>query len=131
MAEETAEQETAQQETDQTERVQRRERTSPRIGLVYALGAGMSFWGVHIAGMPAVTPYICHTEQTILWHLLSVGTIIPILPALSISWRYWKSEESTEGVAFLGQIGIILNLLSIMAILLEWAPVFFLHPCLS
>ncbi len=119
------------EEAVEKETVQRRERTSPRIGLVYAMGAGMSFWGAHIAGMPALTPYICHTEQTILWHLLSIATIIPILPALSIGWRYWKSEESTEGVAFLGQISLILNLLSIFAILAEWAPVFFLHPCLS
>lgn len=111
------------------ETVQKRQRTSPRIGLVYALGAGMSFWGVHIAGMPALQPYICHTEQTILWHLLSIGTIIPILPALLISRRYWKSEESTEGVVFLGQVGVILNLISIFAILAEWAPVFFLEPC--
>ncbi len=113
------------------ETVQKRQRSSPRIGLVYALGAGMSFWGVHIAGMPALTPYICHTEQTILWHLLSIGTIIPILPALLMSRRYWTSDESTEGVVFLGKVGVILNLISIWAIVLEWVPVFFLHPCLS
>lgn len=113
------------------ETVQKRERTSPRIGLVYALGAGMSFWGVHIAGMPAITPYICHTEQTILWHVLSIGTIIPILPAILIARRYWTSEESTEGVVFLAQIAVILNVISIAAILAEWVPVFFLEPCLA
>ncbi len=119
MAEETVEQGT----------VQKRQRTSPRYGLVYGLGAGIVFWGVHIAGMPALTPYICHTEQTVLWHLLSIATIIPILPAIVISRRYWKSEESSEGVVFLAKVGVLLNVISIAAILAEWAPVFFLSPC--
>ncbi len=119
------------EETVQEETVQKRERSSPRIGLVYAMAAGMSFWGAHIAGMPAMTPYICHTEQTVLYHALSIATIIPILPALLIGRRYWKSEESTEGVVFLAQISVILNVISILAILMEWAPVFFLDPCAS
>ncbi len=119
------------EETVQEETVQKRERASPRLGLVYAMGAGMSFWGVHIAGMPAITPYICHTEQTILWHILSIATIIPILPALLIGRRYWKSEESTEGVVFLGQVSVVLNVISILAILMEWVPVFFLDACAS
>lgn len=113
------------------ETVQQRRRSSPRLGLVYAVGAGIVFWGAHIAGMPALQPYICHTEQTVLWHALSVGTILPILPAIVLARRYWKSEESGEGVVFLGQLGVLLNVISIVAILVEWAPVFFLEPCAS
>lgn len=101
-----------------------------RPGLWYGVGAGIFFWLVHINFMPALQPLSCHHDTNLLLHLLSVATAVPTLIAFLPSWHYFRVGE-TEGLRFMGALGLLLNAIFLLAILAEWAPVFVLDRCIS
>lgn len=97
--------------------------------LLYALVAGVVFWSIHVTGMAAITPYVCTSGETFWYHVLSVGTAIPTALAFLPGWRLWRTELGTGGLPFLGGLGLLVTAISLLAILAEWVPVFFLDAC--
>lgn len=95
------------------------------------VSAGIALWAVHLNGMAALTPYVCHSGNTIWFHALSVGTLIPTLLAAIPCWRAWRSEGGLGGVQYLGAVGVLLNAIFALAIIAEWVPVFMIDSCLS
>lgn len=97
--------------------------------LVYVLVAGIVYWAIHIAGMPALTPYVCRSGEHWWLHVLTAATALPTAHALAPSWRFARRGVGIGGVRFLGAMAVLLNGVSLLAIVVEWVPVFFLDPC--
>ena len=95
------------------------------------VAAGIVLWTIHLTGMAALTPYICHAGDLVWYHVLSAGTLVPTLLAIIPCWRAWRSEGGPGGVQYLGALGILLNLIFALAILAEWVPVFMIDACAS
>lgn len=96
--------------------------------LWYGVSAGIVFWGVHVSGMAAITNYVCLTGQSVWYHALSVGTLVPTFVAFWPAWRHWRSDAG-ESYRFLGALAILMNLIFALAIIAEWVPVFVIDPC--
>lgn len=97
------------------------------FALWYAVGGGIVLWLMHLSASAALTPYACETGRIWTIHAASVGLLVPAVVAAWLGYRLWRHEEET--VRFLGGMAGIVNLTNILAILAEWAPVFFLDPC--
>lgn len=97
--------------------------------LVYVLVAGIVYWAIHIAGMPAITPYVCRSGEVWWLHVLTAATALPTLHAMLPSWRFARRGVGVGGVRFLGAMAVLLNGVSLLAIVVEWVPVFFVDAC--
>lgn len=101
------------------------------IGLWYGVLAGIVFWGIHIAGMAALTPYICHSGQTVWFHVLTWATLLPTLAAFWPAWTNYRRDVGEGGIPFLGAVGLLVTAASTLAIISEYVPVFILSACAS
>lgn len=99
------------------------------MGLWYGLVAGIAFWGAHVAGMAAITPYVCHSGQMVWYHVLTFATLAPTAAALIPTWAAWRDEDASSGVRFLGGMGLLLTAIFGLAIIAEYVPVFIFDPC--
>lgn len=97
--------------------------------LWFGLAGGTIAWGVHVSGMAALTPYICHSGQSWWYHVLSAGLLLPTALAFFWSYGHWRVNGTKDGVGFLGGLGALLNVTMALAIVAEWVPVFLLDAC--
>lgn len=99
-------------------------------GLWLAAGAGIVLWAVHLTGMAALTPWACEVGSSWPLHGLTLVTLLPTLAAVLPCRRAWRNGHDSEGVRFVGAVGVLVNLLSALAIAAEWVPVLILDSCL-
>lgn len=93
------------------------------FALWYGVIAGILFWSIHVTAMTAIQPYVCQTGRVFWFHLLSVATVIPTLVAFVPCIRAMRNDTGLGGIRFMGQLGILLNIIFLWAILAEWVPV--------
>lgn len=101
------------------------------FGLWYGVVAGIVFWAFHLTGMAAITPYICHSGNTVWFHVLTWATLVPTLLAFWPAWIHHRRDVGEGGAKFMGSVGLLVTAISSLAIIAEYVPVFMLHPCAS
>lgn len=99
------------------------------LGLWYGVTAGIAFWSVHVSGMAAITPFVCHSGETVWFHVLTGATLAPTLFAFWPAWRHARADEGAGGLRFMGHVGMLVTAISALAIVAEYVPVFMLGAC--
>lgn len=100
---------------------------SPWIVLVYELA------------VYALVPHACRNDHRWVMHAVSAGALMGIVLALGGSVRGWRAhgsrwpageEPPRDGARLtLGSLGVMLALLSLLAVLWQWLAVFLESPC--
>ena len=92
-----------------------------------------------------IVPAACQYHPAQLWqtllHVVPATLVLIAIIAAVTAWRYRTGSAPASAVShpdagvkdgriyFMAQLGLWLNLLSILVLLAEWIPVFMLHPC--
>lgn len=97
------------------------------FALWFAVAGGIVLWLTHLSASAALAPYACGTGRLWTIHAASVVLLVPTIVATWLGYRFWKHEA--EPVSFLGAMAAVVNLANVLAIVAEWAPVFFIDPC--
>ncbi len=106
--------------------------------LWFGLLGGALAWTLRLAVAYALNPVACATGWTILIHLVTLVTALITLAAIVVAFRGWRTSglgTRTEvgGPAgwsgFLSLLGVLLNLVFLLAILLEGSAAFVIGPC--
>lgn len=97
------------------------------FALWFAVGGGIVLWLAHLSASAALASYACGTGRLWTIHVASVVLLVPTVVATWLGYRFWKQEA--EPVSFLGAMAAVVNLANVLAIVAEWAPVFFIDPC--
>ena len=103
------------------------------LELVFALFGGATVWLVRLVANSALVTWSCGIGSTWpLWLVTGVTTAVG-LAALWSSWRLYKladqPEASAETARWLGLLGILFNVTSVIGILFESAPILVLDVC--
>lgn len=101
----------------------------PRTWTLWLAGLGaIALWQAHIVFMPAVASYRCEDGPTWALHVLTVALLVPSALA---TWYAWSSRGGArnESGDFLARVMAATALVSTVAILAEWVPVFMIPRC--
>lgn len=101
----------------------------PRTWTLWLAGLGaIALWQAHIVLMPAVASYRCEDGPTWALHLL---TVVLLVPTAGATWFAWRSRGGSrdESGSFLARLMAATALVSTVAILAEWVPVFMIPRC--
>ena len=113
---------------------------SPRALLAMwtgVLGAPLIFL-IHLQVGYMLVPLDCTRESRLLAHIASVAGIILATGAGLMAVRTWRrrgdrwpdaSASTVSRDRFLGAIGALLSGLSVLTLIAQWIPVFFISPC--
>ena len=103
-----------------------------------AISPGLIFLGYQELDYILV-PYVCAgTRSWVLFHVLAVATLVLMLVAGLVGWRYWRrggaAWETEAGsvpasARFLGILGLGSAAFFALVVLGMWAAHFILHPC--
>lgn len=108
--------------------------TPPGLTIGYALFGGILAWMAHLVAQAALVGHACRTDSLSTIHLATVATVLVTLHALWVGWRLARPRTvspATQAARLLGWLAVFLNVSSIIVIVAEWAPVFFLDPCVG
>jgi cytochrome c biogenesis factor len=95
-------------------------------------------WLMHLEINYLVVPYACRKDAILIVHAVTVAFILAVagLGLLGLtSWRRAGREwpDSSASVVsqdrFLATIGLLLSAITIMALVAQWLPTFFVDPC--
>jgi hypothetical protein len=105
------------------------------LELTFALMGGAVAWLTRLIVASALVPYACRINATWpLWMTTAVTAAVTVA-ALGSSLRFWRQKDEGDNVShigtagWLGLLGIIFNVTSLSAILLESVPIAFLDVC--
>lgn len=105
------------------------------LELTFALMGGVVAWLTRLIVSSALVPYACQINATWpLWTTTAVTALVAVA-SLGSSLRFWRRKDEGDDVSligtagWLGLLGIIFNVISLSAILLESVPIVFLDLC--
>lgn len=101
----------------------------PRTWALWLAGLGaIGLWQAHIVLMPAVASYRCEDGPTWALHVL---TVVLLVPTAGATWFAWRSRTGgrSESSDFLARVMAATALVSTVAIVAEWVPVFMIPRC--
>jgi hypothetical protein len=96
---------------------------------------------VTLAGLQLAYQYVphdCRTRSSLLGHLIHGSTLLVCLTGALIAWSEWQRNGGNwpgdDGgplgrSRFLGAVGVLISLLSMLVVAAQWMPAFFLSPC--
>lgn len=97
-----------------------------------ALFAGIMLWMVHLAGGMGLVGISCRIASVWPIHVLTVATAVPTVFAGLLGWRILRAARSAadaQGAVLLGWLSVVLNATSLVLIVAEGIPLFFLDAC--
>jgi hypothetical protein len=106
------------------------------LELTFALMGGVVAWLTRLILSSALVPYACQINST--WPLWTTTALTALVTAAALwfSLRFWRRGSQSDDDAnligtagWLGFLGIIFNVTSMSAIVLESVPIMFLDPC--
>lgn len=108
--------------------------TPSGVRVAYALFGGILAWMAHLIGQSALVGRMCDTGSARSIHVLTVAVLVVTLHALWVGWRLARPAVATpaaDAAKRLGWLAVFLNVASVVVIVVEWVPVFFLDPCVG
>ena len=112
----------------------RQDRTPGGVVLGWVLFGGILLWMVHLIGQSALVGRACATGTLWSLHAITLVTFVATLHPTWLGWRIARSTSRAPGpvaAQLLGWIGVFLNVSSLVLIVVEWAPVLVLDPCVG
>lgn len=101
--------------------------------LTFALMGGAAIWLVRLIVNSALVPYACRVGSAwSLWLATGLSTLVAVA-ALAYAWRFWRMADEdgrpVETARWLGALGVLFNVTSIVGIIAETVPVGVLDVC--
>lgn len=107
-----------------------------------ALWAGLlvppAAWMLDLLVMYSLQRYVCRGGAVWLFHLTTVGTLLPVVIVGAVAWRAWRDagephETTGGGVAgrsrFMALWGLVFSISFALLIVVQWIPTYLFDPC--